>query len=119
MRTNQGWTIQGSLRAIRLTIKRLSYQLDGGKGIKTMTRKYEGGKVIKEGERYILTGNRNTWDTNYHLVHKNTGVEYLLDIEDVGQLPEVNLDDEADIQKLIKTAWLTKMSVSAYERMGG
>lgn len=83
-----------------------------------MTRKYEGGKVIKEGERYILTGNRNTWDTNYHLIHKNTGIEYLLDIGDVGQLSDVDLDNESDIAGLVGLAWKAKMPVSAYERLG-
>lgn len=83
-----------------------------------MTRKHEGGKVIKEGEHYILTGNRNTWDTNYHLIHKNTSIEYLLDIGDTGQLTGINLDNEQDVFKLVSLAWRAKMPVGAYERLG-
>ena len=51
-------------------------------------------------------------------IHKNTGIEYLLDIGDVGQLSDVDLDNESDIAGLVGLAWKAKMPVSAYERLG-
>lgn len=44
-----------------------------------------GGYVIKEHGEMILTSNKNTWDTNYHLYDRDEEIEYLIDTSD---LPE-------------------------------
>jgi hypothetical protein len=59
--------------------------------------------AIFEKDGHILTGIRNTWDTNYHLYDKTNEVEYLIDCDDVDD----NLIQLEDIEELKLFAWKT------------
>ena len=39
--------------------------------------------IIAENEKYLLKHPLNSWDMNYHLIEKETGKDYLIDIGDV------------------------------------
>ena len=41
------------------------------------------GKVITESDKFKLVRPYHSWDMNYHLFNKDTGVEMLIDIDDV------------------------------------
>lgn len=40
-------------------------------------------RIINENNEYRLVQPYNTWDTNYHLIDKETGTDYLIDRDDV------------------------------------
>ena len=39
--------------------------------------------IIAENEKYLLRHPLNSWDMNYHLIEKETGKDFLVDIGDV------------------------------------
>ena len=39
--------------------------------------------IIAENEKYLLKHPLNSWDMNYHLIEKETGKDFLIDIGDV------------------------------------
>ena len=39
--------------------------------------------IIAENEKYLLKHPLNSWDMNYHLIEKETGKDFLVDIGDV------------------------------------
>lgn len=39
--------------------------------------------TIAENEKYLLKHPLNSWDMNYHLIEKETGKDFLVDIGDV------------------------------------
>lgn len=39
--------------------------------------------IIAENEKYLLKRPLNCWDMNYHLIEKETGKDFLIDIDDV------------------------------------
>lgn len=39
--------------------------------------------IIAENEKYLSKYPLNSWDMNYHLIEKETGKDYLVDIGDV------------------------------------
>ena len=48
--------------------------------------------IIAENEKYLLKHPLNSWDMNYHLIEKETGKDYLIDIGDVA-------DNEQELEK--------------------
>jgi hypothetical protein len=56
---------------------------------------------LAEKEGYILTGIKNTWDTNYHLYDSNNDIEYLIDCDDM----ENELLELGNIEELKELAW--------------
>jgi hypothetical protein len=52
---------------------------------------------------YILSGIRNTWDTNYHLYDTDNDIEYLIDCDDM----ESDLMELGNIEELKELAWKT------------
>ena len=70
--------------------------------------------IIASNKEYCLQSPYNEWDINYHLLDMN-GVEYLIDIEDVGENKEEQekydlslcFDDlkELRINSLIEYSW--------------
>ena len=44
--------------------------------------------IITENEKYLLRRPLNCWDMNYHLIEKETGKDYLIDIGDVADNEE-------------------------------
>ena len=44
--------------------------------------------IISENKKYLLKSPFNTWDMNYHLIEKETGIDYLVDIDDVADNQE-------------------------------
>ena len=47
---------------------------------------------IAENELYTVKSPLNEWDMNYHVIEKETGKDYLIDIEDVA-------DNEEELEK--------------------
>ena len=43
---------------------------------------------IAENELYTVKSPLNEWDMNYHVIEKETGKDYLIDIEDVAENEE-------------------------------
>ena len=48
--------------------------------------------IIAENEKYLLKHPLNSWDMNYHLIEKETGKDFLVDIGDVA-------DNEQELEK--------------------
>ena len=48
--------------------------------------------IIAENEKYLLKHPLNSWDMNYHLIEKETGKDFLIDIGDVA-------DNEQELEK--------------------
>jgi len=46
---------------------------------------YSGGRIFKQSKRYVMTHPKNSWDMNYHLYDKVENIEYLIDIDDIGE----------------------------------
>lgn len=44
--------------------------------------------IIAENEKYLLKYPLNSWDMNYHLIEKETGKDFLIDIGDVADNEE-------------------------------
>ena len=44
--------------------------------------------IIAENEFYLIKSPLNEWDTNYHLIEKETGKDFLIDIDDVADNEE-------------------------------
>lgn len=44
--------------------------------------------IIAENEKYLLKRPLNSWDMNYHLIEKETGKDFLVDIGDVADNEE-------------------------------
>ena len=44
--------------------------------------------IIAENEKYLLKRPLNEWDMNYHLIEKETGKDFLVDIGDVADNEE-------------------------------
>ena len=44
--------------------------------------------IIAENEKYLLKRPLNEWDMNYHLIEKETGKDFLIDIDDVADNEE-------------------------------
>ena len=44
--------------------------------------------IIAENEKYLLKHPLNSWDMNYHLIEKETGKDFLIDIDDVADNEE-------------------------------
>ena len=74
------------------------------------------GHTINKTDRYTLTHPNNSWDMNYHLIDHETGVDYLIDIEDVAvdlheaELYSLGLVWEefiklSDIDEIIENSW--------------
>lgn len=73
--------------------------------------------IIAENEKYLLRRPLNCWDMNYHLIEKETGKDYLIDIGDVADNEEerekydLNLLfsdlQNLDIDLLIENSWKT------------
>lgn len=69
----------------------------------TLTMKYWHGLIISESPEWVLTSNRNTWDTNYHLINKITGIDHLIDMQDHGNLFQYSVDK--DLKELLGKVW--------------
>lgn len=73
--------------------------------------------IISENKEYLLKGPFNTWDMNYHLIEKETGLEYLIDIDDVAndtkELEEYGLSlvyfdlQSLDVDLIKENSWKT------------
>lgn len=63
-----------------------------------------GRKVISERENYALLAPASVYDTNYHLLDRNTGEVWLIDIEDALELNEEGKWDEIRTLKNIDYA---------------
>ena len=73
--------------------------------------------IIAENEKYLLKRPLNCWDMNYHLIEKETGKDYLIDIDDVAsdekESEEYNLSltfsdlQNLDTDLLIENSWKT------------
>ena len=71
--------------------------------------------IIAENEKYLLKHPLNSWDMNYHLIEKETGKDYLIDIDDVAsdekESEEYNLSltfsdlQNLDTDLLIENSW--------------
>lgn len=71
--------------------------------------------IIAENEKYLLKRPLNCWDMNYHLIEKETGKDYLIDIDDVAsdekESEEYNLFltfsdlQNLDTDLLIENSW--------------
>lgn len=71
--------------------------------------------IIAENEKYLLKRPLNCWDMNYHLIEKETGKDYLIDIDDVAsdekESEEYNLGltfsdlQNLDTDLLIENSW--------------
>ena len=71
--------------------------------------------IIAENEKYLLKRPLNCWDMNYHLIEKETGKDYLIDIDDVAsdekESEEYNLAllfsdlQNLDTDLLIENSW--------------
>ncbi|HJG23233.1 MAG TPA: hypothetical protein K8V64_09285 [Enterococcus durans] len=71
--------------------------------------------IIAENEKYLLKRPLNCWDMNYHLIEKETGKDYLIDIDDVAsdekESEEYNLSltfsdlQNLDTDLLIENSW--------------
>lgn len=48
--------------------------------------------IIAENEKYLLKRPFNCWDMNYHLIEKETGKDFLVDIDDVA-------DNQQELEK--------------------
>lgn len=48
--------------------------------------------IIAENEKYLLRRPFNCWDMNYHLIEKETGKDFLVDIDDVA-------DNQQELEK--------------------
>ncbi|UQT00561.1 hypothetical protein FGBNBECL_00210 [Enterococcus phage vB_OCPT_Bob] len=44
--------------------------------------------IIAENELYLVKNPLNEWDMNYHLIEKETGKDFLIDIDDVADNEE-------------------------------
>ena len=44
--------------------------------------------IIAENEFYLIKSPLNEWDMNYHLIEKETGKDFLIDIDDVADNEE-------------------------------
>ena len=63
---------------------------------------------IAENEDWYLTRPRNSWDMNYHLVHKYEYIEHLIDIGDIDEHDYQILKDFGDVDYIINTyVWRT------------
>ena len=72
-----------------------------------MVERYWGGLVLSANETYTLTGNRHHWDTNYHLINRDTLEDHLIDIGDAGNLFRHNLNNPTDLNNIISLIWRT------------
>lgn len=71
--------------------------------------------IIAENEKYLLKRPLNCWDMNYHLIEKETGKDFLIDIDDVAsdeqESEEYNLAllfsdlQNLDVDLLIENSW--------------
>lgn len=62
--------------------------------------------IIAENELYLIKNPLNEWDMNYHLIEKETGKDFLIDIGDVADNEEEREKYElgllfSDLQNLI------------------
>lgn len=48
--------------------------------------------IIAENELYLVKSPLNEWDMNYHVIEKESGKDFLIDIDDVA-------DNEEEIEK--------------------
>ena len=60
-------------------------------------------KIIREDNEYKLVRPFNTWDTNYHLIDKETRTDYLIDICDLSEYEHLTL--ESNFDELKEIAW--------------
>ena len=73
--------------------------------------------IIAENEKYLLKRPLNCWDMNYHLIEKETGKDFLIDIDDVAdnekELEQYDLNllfsdlQNLDVDLLIGNSWKT------------
>ncbi|QVW28013.1 hypothetical protein [Enterococcus phage MDA2] len=73
--------------------------------------------IITENELYLVKKPLNEWDMNYHLIEKETGKDFLIDIDDVAENVEEGEKYELgllfsdlqnlNIELLIENSWKT------------
>lgn len=73
--------------------------------------------IIAENELYLVESPLNEWDMNYHLIEKETGKDFLIDIGDVADNEEEREKYELgllfsdlqnlNIELLIENSWKT------------
>ena len=73
--------------------------------------------TIAENEKYLLKHPLNSWDMNYHLIEKETGKDFLVDINDVAdnlqELEKYDLNllfsdlQNLDIDLIKENSWKT------------
>ncbi|AII28571.1 hypothetical protein [Enterococcus phage ECP3] len=73
--------------------------------------------IIAENELYLVKKPLNEWDMNYHLIEKETGKDFLIDIDEVAENVEEGEKYELgllfsdlqnlNIELLIENSWKT------------